>query len=169
MGVVALGLLGVLFVNAILSQGAFRQHELEIELTLISEQEEALARKVQVDESPLTLERRAIALGMVPAESPVFLDLEKQKILGEPVPAPSPTVAVTIGPDELTAPPERLAGTLLVPEAPSPAPSPAPVGSAAASQLPASASAAPPGSGSPAPSPAAPSTPSASPGTAVIQ
>jgi hypothetical protein len=115
--IIALGLLAVLFVNAALSQGAFRQHELEIQLIYAAEKEEALARKVQVDEAPATLERKAAALGMVPAGSPVFLDLATGKIRGEPVPAPSPTVTASVRTDELTAPPERLASRLLVPSA----------------------------------------------------
>jgi hypothetical protein len=120
--IIALGLLAVVFVNAALSQGAFRQHELEIQLIYAAEKEEALARKVQVDEAPATLERKAAELGMVPAGSPVFLDLKTGKIRGEPVPAPSPTVSPSVRTDELTAPPEQLAGQLLVP-APSAAPS----------------------------------------------
>ncbi|MGV1005366.1 MAG: hypothetical protein ACOYEV_11510 [Candidatus Nanopelagicales bacterium] len=111
--VIGLAMLSVLFLNAALSAGAFRQHDLEIQLILISEKEEALARKVQVDEAPLTIEKRARKLGMVPAASAVFLDLSTGKVLGEPVPAPSPTEIVTFGDDELTAPQEKLTGTLI--------------------------------------------------------
>lgn len=90
-GVLALGLLGVLLLNTIISQGAFRQHELEVALILISEEEEALARAVQQAEAPIEVERRARELGMVPAAAPVFLRLSDGAILGEPVPAPAPT------------------------------------------------------------------------------
>lgn len=113
--VVVLGLLTVLLVNSVLSQGAFRQHELEIQLILLSEKEEALARAVQVDEAPLTIEKRAVALGMVPAAAPVFLNLKEGKVQGEPVPAPTPTAPVVVAPDELTAPGERLSSSLAVP------------------------------------------------------
>jgi hypothetical protein len=90
-GVLAIGLLGVLLLNTVISQGAFRQHELEVALILISEEEEALARAVQQAEAPIEVERRARELGMVPAAAPVFLRLSDGAILGEPVPAPAPT------------------------------------------------------------------------------
>jgi hypothetical protein len=90
-GVLAAGLFGVLLLNTIISQGAFRQHELEVALILLSEEEEALARAVQQAEAPIEVERRARALGMVPAGAPVFLRLSDGAILGEPVPAPTPT------------------------------------------------------------------------------
>jgi hypothetical protein len=89
----AAGLFGVLLLNTIISQGAFRQHELEVDLILLAEKEEALARAVQAAEAPLEVEKRARALGMVPAAVPVFLRLSDGAILGEPVaasPAPGP-------------------------------------------------------------------------------
>jgi hypothetical protein len=89
--VLAAGLFGVLLLNTIISQGAFRQHELEIDLILLAEREEALARAVQLAESPIEVEKRARKLGMVPAAAPVFLRLDDGAILGEPVPAPEPT------------------------------------------------------------------------------
>lgn len=82
-----LGLLGVLLINTVVSQGAFRQHQLEVDLILASEQEEALTRAVQLAESPLQVEKAARALGMVPAASPVFLRLADGSILGSPVAA----------------------------------------------------------------------------------
>lgn len=93
--VLALGLLGVLLLNTVISQGAFRQFRLELDLVKLSETEERLAREVQLAESPLSVERRARALGMVPAGSPLFLRLEDGAILGEPVPAPAPTGKVS--------------------------------------------------------------------------
>jgi hypothetical protein len=91
MAVLTVGLVGVLLLNTIISQGAFRQHELEIKLILLAEKEEALARAVQLAESPIEVEKKARALGMVPAAAPVFLRLSDGKLLGEPVPAPEPT------------------------------------------------------------------------------
>lgn len=85
--VLAVGLLGVLMLNTIISQGAFRQFELEVALTLTSEKEGALAAQVDLAEAPKQVEKRARALGMVPAASPVFLRLSDGKVLGEPVAA----------------------------------------------------------------------------------
>jgi hypothetical protein len=90
----AAGFFAVLLLNTVISQGAFRQHELEIDLILLAEKEESLARSVQQAEAPLEVERAARKLGMVPAAAPVFLRLSDGKVLGEPVPAPAPTAPV---------------------------------------------------------------------------
>ena len=92
--VLAAGFFAVLLLNTVISQGAFRQHELEIQLILLAEKEEALARSVQQAEAPLEVEKAARKLGMVPAAAPVFLRLSDGKVLGEPVPAPAPTAPV---------------------------------------------------------------------------
>ena len=92
--VLAAGFFAVLLLNTVISQGAFRQHELEIQLILLAEEEEALARAVQQAEAPLEVEKAARKLGMVPAAAPVFLRLSDGRILGEPVPAPEPTAPV---------------------------------------------------------------------------
>lgn len=111
--VLAVGLIGVLLLNTIISQGAFRQHELEIDLILTAEEEESLARAVQQAEAPIEVEKRARALGMVPAAAPVFLRLSDGAILGEPVPAPEPTGAISFkdAPGIQPTPKPRLAGT----------------------------------------------------------
>jgi len=90
----AAGFFAVLLINTIISQGAFRQHELEIQLILLAEEEEALTRAVQQAEAPREVERAARKLGMVPAAAPVFLNQSDATILGEPVPAPEPTAPV---------------------------------------------------------------------------
>ncbi len=120
----ALGLVAVLLLNTVISQRAFRQHELEIELILLSEHEEALARAVQLAESPVEVERAARKLGMVPAASPVFLRLADGAIMGEPVPAPSPTGRVSFAgaPGVLPTPsPTPSASTSATPDGESPA------------------------------------------------
>ncbi len=91
----ALGLVAVLLLNTVISQRAFQQHDLEIQLILLAEEEERLARAVQLAESPVEVERAARELGMVPAAAPVFLRLADGAILGEPVPAPAPTGPVS--------------------------------------------------------------------------
>jgi hypothetical protein len=94
--VLALGMLGVLFLNALISAGAFRRYDLEIDLIYLAEEEEALSSAVQQAESPVEVERRARALGMVPAKAPVFLRLADGALLGEPVPAPAATAPVDL-------------------------------------------------------------------------
>ncbi len=115
----AAGFFAVLLLNTVISQGAFRQHELEIQLILLAEKEEALAREVQQAEAPREVEKAARKLGMVPAAAPVFLRLSDGKVLGEPVPAPQPTAPV----DFAGAPGIQ------------PTPTPTPTGSASATDL----------------------------------
>ncbi|MGB7980779.1 MAG: hypothetical protein WCF36_08300, partial [Candidatus Nanopelagicales bacterium] len=93
--VLGVGLVAVLLLNTVISQGAFRQFDLEVKLILLAEKEEALAATVQQAETPIEVERAARKLGMVPAAAPVFLRLADGKILGEPVPAPAPTGKVS--------------------------------------------------------------------------
>jgi hypothetical protein len=87
--VLATGMLCVLLLNTMISQGAFRQYELELALIHASEADDQLSRQVQLAEAPLEVERRARALGMVPAAAPVFLRLSDGAVLGDPVPAPA--------------------------------------------------------------------------------
>jgi hypothetical protein len=119
----AAGLVVVLMLNTVISQGAFRQHDLEIQLILLAEQEESLARSVQQAESPIEVERAARKLGMVPAAAPVFLRLADGKILGEPVPAPEPIGRV------------GFAGAPGIQPTPRPTPTPTPSGSVAATGI----------------------------------
>ncbi len=93
--VLGIGFLAVLLLNTVISQGAFRQFELELALIKAAESEEALAATVQAAEAPIEVERAARKLGMVPAAAPVFLRLADGAILGEPVPAPAPTGKVS--------------------------------------------------------------------------
>lgn len=86
--VLGLGLLGVLLLSTVISQGAFRQHDLEVKLILLAEREEALSRELRQAEAPLELEKKARKLGMVPAAAPIFLRLSDGAILGVAVPAP---------------------------------------------------------------------------------
>lgn len=161
--VLSVGLIGVLLLNTVISQGAFRQRQLELALSTVSDDEEDLAAAVQQAESPLNVEKRARALGMVPAGSPVFLRLSDGAILGEPVPAPpapgkvsfkdapgiQPTKApkASVSPSASATPANPLAGiSPLGGRSPSPTPTPQPTpgpGSGAAS-----AAAAPSGSAS---------------------
>lgn len=83
----AAGLLGLLLLNTTLAQGAFIAHDLQAQTTALADQEQALVQKVAEQESPMVLERRARAIGMVPSSTPVFLRLSDGAVLGVPVPA----------------------------------------------------------------------------------
>ena len=87
-GVLAVGMLAILLINTSLAQGAFTISELKSEQTALLQQEQALAESVAALAAPEALETQARAMGMVPSENPVFLDVETGKVLGKPKPAP---------------------------------------------------------------------------------
>lgn len=80
-------LLGSLFINVALTQGAFREAALTRDVRIIEAQQQAAQQTLAVLASPGTLESRARAMGMVPVASPVFLRLTDGKVLGKPRPA----------------------------------------------------------------------------------
>jgi hypothetical protein len=83
------GLLGLLLLNTVLAQDAFRLHALQVEGRALADTEQALQRQVSDVQSPQTLAARAAALGMVPGGPPAFLRLSDGKVLGKAVPAPA--------------------------------------------------------------------------------
>ena len=86
--VLAIGMLSILLINTSLAQGAFTISELKSEQSALLQQEEALTEAVAAIAAPESLERQARAMGMVPSENPVFLDVTTGKVLGKPKPAP---------------------------------------------------------------------------------
>jgi hypothetical protein len=78
----ACALMFLLFINTLLAQDAFTISHLKLEAKMISDQREAIAREIDNESSPENLAKAAIALGMKPSESPVFL------ILNPPITAP---------------------------------------------------------------------------------
>jgi uncharacterized membrane protein len=71
----ATGLLLLLAINTLLAQDAFALTRLKLEVKMVSDQREAIARQIDAQSSPEALARAATALGMKPSESPVFLNL----------------------------------------------------------------------------------------------
>jgi hypothetical protein len=70
------GLLLLLAINTLLAQDAFALTRLKLEVKMVSDQREAIARQIDAQSSPEALARAATALGMKPSESPVFLNLD---------------------------------------------------------------------------------------------
>ena len=94
------GLLGLLVLNTVLAQDAFRLHALQVEGRALADREQVLQRQVSDLQSPHTLAARATSLGMVPGGSPTFLRLSDGKVLGRSEPpvtlpriAPAPAAA----------------------------------------------------------------------------
>ena len=69
-------LMFLLFINTLLAQDAFTLSDLKLEAKMVSDQREAIARQINNLSSPENLSKSAIALGMKPSESPVFLILD---------------------------------------------------------------------------------------------
>lgn len=69
------GLLLLLTLNTMLAQDAFELHRLQAQATTLSDQREAVMKKIAKASSPEVLARRAIRAGMVPSQSPRFLSL----------------------------------------------------------------------------------------------
>lgn len=72
-----IGLMLLLLINTLLAQDAFELTNLKLEAKLVSDEREAIARKIDKLSSPEALAKSATALGMRPSENPTFLSLDK--------------------------------------------------------------------------------------------
>lgn len=87
------GLLGLLALNTVLAQDAFRLHALTAEAKSLADREQALEREVETLRTPRNLSAEARKLGMVDGPAPAFLRLPDGVVLGAEVPAPQPPPA----------------------------------------------------------------------------
>ena len=92
LAIVTVGLVTMLIVNTMLASGAFTINELQAQKAQLLEQEQQLQEEVAKASSPMLLEEKARALGMVPQDAPAFISLETGEILGNAVPQPEPIV-----------------------------------------------------------------------------
>ena len=90
LAILTTGLLGMLWVNTALAQGAFAVSDLQQRQARLIEVEQQLRDDLARAEAPSQLEAAARALGMVPQDFPVFLRLSDGAIIGEPIPQPMP-------------------------------------------------------------------------------
>lgn len=88
------GLLGLLALNTVLAEGAFRLHSLQAEARDLATREQVLQRQVELLRAPGSLAQRARDLGMVPGGPPVSLRLSDGRVLGTPVAGAAPAVPV---------------------------------------------------------------------------
>jgi hypothetical protein len=86
-GLLVAGMLGLLVLNTTLAQGAFEIGSLTQVKRDLAVNEQRLLQTVAHAEAPESLQQRADALGMVPAQAPVFLRLADRTVLGRPTPA----------------------------------------------------------------------------------
>lgn len=78
-----------LVLHTVISQGAFTEQQMMLEVRTSSAQVQALEQQVSVMAAPATLAKRAENLGMVMMTTPVFLSIKDGQILGKPVAAQS--------------------------------------------------------------------------------
>lgn len=98
-GLLVTALLGLLLLNTLAAQDAFRLHHLQEQSAALSDEQQALEVAVARDQSPTTLAARARALGMLPGSDPAFLRLPDGRLIGAvnavapPAPQPAPAAA----------------------------------------------------------------------------
>lgn len=88
--ILGVGLVGLLLLTTAMQQRAFALFEIENEIALLREQRQILTAELAQLEAPGALAQAAAEIGMVPNDTPVFLDLESGALRGELVPAPPP-------------------------------------------------------------------------------
>lgn len=106
------GLLGLLLLNTVIAQDAFRLHDLERTQTALDDEETQLRQSADALADPANLAARAAALGLRPAGDPSFLLAGSGRLLG------------AIPPGVRTAPQGRRVGDLLLTGEPTAPPSP---------------------------------------------
>jgi len=77
-----LGFLALLGINTLLAQDAFTLSNLKLEAKTVADQRDAINRSIDSHAAPEKLAAAAIALGMRPSETPVFLDLTTPADIG---------------------------------------------------------------------------------------
>lgn len=101
----AAGLVGLLLLNTELQRGTFQVTGLSQQADQLRDQQEQLERQVRTLESPQNLADRALLMGMVPNQNPVFLRLSDGRVLGVPAEAKAGTGKAMFSPDALPKPP----------------------------------------------------------------
>lgn len=94
-GLLAAGLLALLFINMSLAQGAYQLRDLTVRSSMLGENEQELREELARLESPQHLSEAARSIGMVPGTDPAFLDVQEGQVIGEATPAPEATKQAT--------------------------------------------------------------------------
>ena len=103
------GLLGLLALNTVLAQDAFKLHALQVSSRVLADREQALQRQVADLQSPQSLAARATRLGMVQGGPPAFLRLPDGTVLGAPEPGAAPLPITITAPAAVTTVTKRVA------------------------------------------------------------
>ncbi|EKA62154.1 hypothetical protein ACWDHH_04885 [Janibacter hoylei] len=76
------GLAAVLGLNTSMAQDSFKVSALEARSASLADTEDSLAQSINAKSAPQNLATRADELGMVPAQSAAFIDVDQGKVLG---------------------------------------------------------------------------------------
>lgn len=74
-----IGVLALLGVNTLLAEDAFKLSSLKLEAKAVADERDAINRAIDDHAAPEKLAAAALALGMKPSDTPVFLDLTEAK------------------------------------------------------------------------------------------
>lgn len=87
LSVLSMGLVGLIVLSTTLQDQAFRIAALHQQAAALKLQQEKLQHDVDYLDSPASVARKAVGLGMVPNRNPVFLRLSDGRVVGQPEPA----------------------------------------------------------------------------------
>ncbi|MGL4172774.1 MAG: cell division protein FtsL [Actinomycetota bacterium] len=87
------GMIALLALNTALTQGSFQLHELQETAGELSDREQTLRQDVNRRSAPEELARAARGMGMVPSDTPAFVDLTRGQTIGNAQPGRSPSQA----------------------------------------------------------------------------
>ena len=87
LGIIGSGLVGLILISTAMQAQTFELAELTAEARQLETAQEALQREVSELESPENLGPLAVAHGMVPNQTPVYLQLSDGTVKGSPKPA----------------------------------------------------------------------------------
>ena len=87
LGVIGSGLVGLILISTAMQAQTFELAKLTAEARELETRQEALQREVSELESPEHLGPLAVARGMVPSQTPVYLQLSDGTVKGSPKPA----------------------------------------------------------------------------------
>lgn len=87
LSLIGAGLVGLILISTAMQAQTFELDRLTTEARLLETEQEALQREVSELESPENLGPRAVSHGMVPSQTPVYLQLSDGTVKGSPKPA----------------------------------------------------------------------------------
>jgi cell division protein FtsB len=94
------GLLTLLLLNMVLAQDAFKVTQLQAQVAVLQDRQEALAQNVERLGAPDQLAARARELGMVVSQNPVFLRTTNGAVVGVPSPGGYSSITRSAQPTE---------------------------------------------------------------------